>query len=93
MVVRVRSAVLGLKTAGLKTVVDYNSDLMCHLTNTRGLQEKKKVVEKNAFLYIYMCVCIDIYINKMHPFLNQKFKCPLGKRSYGRGKAEFCLLE
>lgn len=40
-----------------------------------------------------MCVCIDIYINKMHPFLNQKFKCPLGKRSYGRGKAEFCLLE
>lgn len=92
MVVRVQTAVMGLKAAGLQTVVDYNSDLMCHLTNTRGLQ-KKKILWKKMHFYIYMCVCIDIYINKMHPFLYQKFKCPLGKSSYGRGMAELCLLE
>lgn len=52
----------GGQPAGLKAVVYDNSDLMCHLTNTTGLQ--KKCSGKNAFLCIYICVCI--YIKKAY---------------------------
>lgn len=52
----------GGQPTALKTVVCYNSDLMCHLTNTTGLQ--KKYSGKSAFFYIYVCtrVCVYIYM-------------------------------